>query len=138
MKATGDQRELARLYGGRAKYAARWKTVVPTETAYRLLDGYYCYSARRDLGLRPTKDRALPRHCSACREEMDSDGQHGLRCIFSSRYTVLRHDSIEQILHQVVRDGIGRPTDSHTACQRRDGPCPTCTFDWAMLITCVM
>ena len=36
----GAERELARLYGGKARYAARWKTVRPTETAYRLSDEF--------------------------------------------------------------------------------------------------
>ena len=49
-RMAGAERELARLHGGKAKYAARWKTVRPTETAYRLSDEFYRYSARRDLG----------------------------------------------------------------------------------------
>ena len=39
-RAAGEGRELARMYGGKAKYAARWKTVRPTETAYRLSDEF--------------------------------------------------------------------------------------------------
>ena len=39
----GAERELARLHGGKARYAARWKTVRPTETAYRLSDEFYRY-----------------------------------------------------------------------------------------------
>ena len=54
-QAKGNKRGLARLYGGRAKYASRWKMVKPTELAYQLSDEFYRYSARRDLGLAPTK-----------------------------------------------------------------------------------
>ena len=36
-----------------------------------------------------------------------ADGFHGQRCVYNSAYTKLRHDSIELLLHNVVRDGIG-------------------------------
>lgn len=106
-RAAGDGRELARMYGGKAKYAARWKTVRPTETAYRLSDEFYRYSARRDLGLPPTRDRLLPHRCSACGMGVCADGLHGQRCIHNSAFTKLRHDSIEMLLHNVIRDGVG-------------------------------
>ena len=57
--AAGAGRELARLYGGKAKHASRWKTAKPTEGAYQLSDEFYRYAARRDLGLPPTRDRVL-------------------------------------------------------------------------------
>jgi hypothetical protein len=106
-QAAGADRELARLYGGKAKYASRWKTVTPTETAYRLSDEFYRYSARRDLGLPPTRDRVLPHRCNACGMGVAEDGGHGQRCIHNSTFTKLRHDSIEVLLHNVIRDGIG-------------------------------
>ena len=96
---TGDLRGLARLHGGRAPIAARWKMVRPTETAYRLPDEHYGYAARRDLGLPPTKDLFLPRRCGACGMAMAADGLHGQRCIYSSTFIKLRHDSIEKQLH---------------------------------------
>jgi len=104
---TGDLRGLARLHGGRAPFASRWKTVRPTETAYRLPDEYYRYAARRDLGLPPTKDRMLPRRCAACGMGVAADGLHGQRCVYSSTFTKLRHDSIEALLHNTIKDGIG-------------------------------
>ena len=107
-KEAGDQRGLARLYGGSAKYASRWKVVRPTEKAYELPDEYYRYAARRDLGLRPTQDRVLPRRCAACGMGVAPDGLHGQRCIYSSTYTKLRHDSIEVLLHDTIRDGVGQ------------------------------
>ena len=103
----GAERELARLHGGAAKYASRWKTVRPTESAYRLSDEFYRYAARRDLGLPPTRDRVLPHRCGACRMGVCADGFHGQRCIHNSAFTKLRHDSIEALLHGVIRDGIG-------------------------------
>ena len=107
MKEADDKRGLARLYGGAAKYASRWKTVAPTEPAYILPDEYYRYAARRDIGLKPTKDRILPRQCGSCGMSVAADGLHGQRCIHNSHYTKLRHDSIERLLHAAVRDGIG-------------------------------
>ena len=106
-EAGGADRELARLYGGKANYAARWKTVRPTETAYRLSDEFYRYSARRDLGLPPTRDRVLPHRCSACRMGICADGFHGQRCIYNNAFTKLRHDGIETLLHDIIRDGVG-------------------------------
>ena len=103
----GNERALARLHGGKAKYASRWKTVKPTETAYQLSDEYYRYAARRDLGLPPTRDRILPYRCGACRMGMAPDGLHGQRCIHNNTFTKLRHDSIEKLLHDVIRDGVG-------------------------------
>ena len=99
-EAGGDERELARLHGGAAKYAPRWKTVRPTETAYRLSDEYYRYSARRDLGLPPTCDRVLPHRCGDCGQSVCPDGFHAVRCIRNSLYTKLRHDGIELVLHK--------------------------------------
>ena len=103
----GAERELARLPGGKARYAARWKTVRPTETAYRLSDEFYRYSARRDLGLPPTRDRVLQHRCGSCRM--------GILCGWLSRTAMhsqqrlhkLRHDSIERLLHDIIRDGVG-------------------------------
>ena len=66
-EAAGDERELASLYGRAAKFAGRRKTVRPTEAAYKLSDEYYRYSARRDLGLPPTRDRVLAHRCGDCR-----------------------------------------------------------------------
>ena len=103
----GAERELARLHGGKARYAARWKTVRPTETAYRLSDEFYRYSARRDLGLPPTRDRVLQHRCGSCRMGICADGFHGQRCIHNSAFTKLRHDSIERLLHDIIRDGVG-------------------------------
>ena len=79
----------------------------PTETAYRLSDEFYRYAARRDLGLPPTRDRILPYRCGACNMGIAPDGLHGQRCIHNSTFTKLRHDSIEKLLHDVKRDGIG-------------------------------
>ena len=79
----------------------------PTEAAYELPDEYYRYAARRDLGLPPTNDTILPRQCGACGARIASDGYHGQRCIHNSAYIKLRHDSIEKLLHDTVRDGIG-------------------------------
>lgn len=101
------RRGVARLYGGKAPHAPRWKTVVPTEKEYRLSDEFYRYAARRDLALPPTQDRTLPQRCSACHNRIAADGLHGPRCIYNGRYTRLRHDTIETLLHRVVRDGIG-------------------------------
>ena len=107
-REAGDQRGLARLHGGRAPQASRWKLVRPTEKAYELPDEYYRYAARRDLGLRPTQDRVLPRRCAACGMGVAPDGLHGQRCIYSSTFTKLRHDSIEVLLHNTIRDGVGQ------------------------------
>ena len=63
VKRAGDLRGQARLCGGRAPYASRWKTVRPTEETYQLADEYYRYAARRDLGLPPARDVTLPRLC---------------------------------------------------------------------------
>lgn len=79
----------------------------PTESAYQLPDEFYRYAARRDLGLPPTQDRVLPRQCSACGMGVAADGLHGQRCVFSSTFTKLRHDSIEVLLHNTIRDGVG-------------------------------
>lgn len=38
---------------------------------------------------------------------MAPDGLHGQRCIHNSTFTKLRHDSIEKLLHDVIRDGVG-------------------------------
>ena len=108
VKRAGDLRGQARLCGGRASYASRWKTVRPTEEAYQLADEYYRYAARRDLGLPPTRDVTLPRQCAACGVSTAEDGRHGQRCIYNSSYTKLRHDSIEMLLHDAVRDGVGQ------------------------------
>ena len=89
------------------QYASRWKTVKPTEEAYQLADEYYRYAARRDLALPPTHDTVLPRRCAACGMGVARDGLHGQRCIYSSTFTKLRHDSIERLLHDTIRDGIG-------------------------------
>ena len=105
VRTAGNLREQARLHGGRAKYASRWKTVKPTVEAYQLADEYYRYAARRDLALPPTHDTVLPRRCAACGMGVAGDGLHGQRCIYSS--TRLRHDSIERLLHDTIRDGIG-------------------------------
>lgn len=105
---SGSLRERARVHGGRAAYAFRWKMVVPTEAAYQLSDEQYRYAARRDLGLPPTKDRVLPRKCSACGVGVAADGLHGQRCVYNSSFTKLRHDSIEQLLHSTIAAGIGR------------------------------
>ena len=94
VKRAGDLRGQARLCGGRAPYASRWKTVRPTEEAYQLADEYYRYAARRDLGLPPARDVTLPRLCNACGVSVAADGRHGQRCIYNSSYTKLRHDSI--------------------------------------------
>ena len=107
VKRSGDLRGLARLHGGRAKYAARWKLVKPTERTYRLPDEFYRYSARRDLGLGPTKDRVLPRRCTDCGLSYAADGYHGQRCNYNSGITKLRHDSIETLLHNTVQEGVG-------------------------------
>ena len=93
VKRAGDLRGQARLCGGRAPYASRWKTVRPTEEAYQLADEYYRYAARRDLGLPPARDVTLPRLCNACGVSVAADGRHGQRCIYNSSYTKLRHDS---------------------------------------------
>lgn len=113
----GDKRGLARLYAGKAKYASRWKTVKPTEPAYQLADEYYRYAARRDLGLPPTQDTVLPQRCGACGLAVAADGLHGQRCIYRSRLITLRHNSIEKLLHDTVRDGIG-----HAYRQERNLP----------------
>ena len=117
VKGAGDLRGQARLCGGRAPYASRWKTVKPTEDDYMLADEYYRYAARRDLGLRPTQDVTMPRQCSACGVSTAADGRHGQRCIYNSSYTKLRHDSIELLLHNAVRDGVG-----HAERQQRGLP----------------
>ena len=57
VRTARDLHGQARLHGGRAKYASRWKTVRPTEEAYQLADEYYRYVARRDLGLPPLTAR---------------------------------------------------------------------------------
>ena len=119
----GDLRELTRLHGGRAKYASRWKTAVPTEKAYELADEYYRYAVRRDLGLAPTQDRILPRRCGACGMGIASDGLHGQRCIHNSSYIKLRHDSIEHVIHNTIRDGIG-----HSYRQQHGLPAAECTI----------
>ena len=36
-----------------------------------------------------------------------ADGYHGQRCIHNSAFTKLRHDGIETLLHDVIRDGVG-------------------------------
>ena len=113
----GDLRGLARLHAGKAKYASRWKTVQPTETAYQLADEYYRYAARRDLGLPHTQDIVLPQRCGACGLAVAADGLHGQRCIYRGRLTTLRHNSIEKVLHDTVRDGIG-----HAHRQERNLP----------------
>ena len=105
--AAGAGRELARLYGGKAKHASRWKTAKPTEGAYQLSDEFYRYAARRDLGLPPTRDRVLPHRCGECGMGVAADGYHGQRCIHNSAFTKLRHDGIETLLHDVIRDGVG-------------------------------
>ena len=106
-QAKGNKRALARLYGGRAKYASRRKMVKPSEPAYQLSDEFYRCSARRDLGLAPTKDRVLPRQCAACGLGIAADGLHGQRCVYNSAFAKMRHDAIEQLLHETVRDGVG-------------------------------
>jgi len=103
----GTKRGLARLHGAKAKYAPRWKLVKPTESAYQLSDEFYRYAARRDLGLPPTKDRVLPRQCSACRHGVAADGLHAQRCMFNSATRKLRHDTIEVQLVETIRDGVG-------------------------------
>ena len=108
VRASGSLRELARLHGGRAAYACRWKMTQPTESAYQLSDEHYRFAARRDVGLPPTKDTVLPHKCSACGVGMAADGRHGQRCVHNSAYTKLRHDSIEQLLHSTIIGGIGR------------------------------
>ena len=108
VKASGDLRELARVHGGRAAYAFRWKMVKPTELTYQLSDEHYRYAARRDVGLPPTKATVLPQRCGACGMGVAADGLHGQRCIYSSILTRLRHDSIEQLLHSTVIGGVGR------------------------------
>ena len=45
-------RAVARLHGGKAQHASRWKIVVPTEEEYRLSDEFYRYAVRRDLASR--------------------------------------------------------------------------------------
>ena len=104
---SGDLRGLVRLHSVRAPYASRWKSVRPTEAANELPDEYYRYAARRDLGLPPTSDTVLPRQCGACGMRVAADGFHGQRCIYNSTYTKLRHDTIEKLLHDTVRDGVG-------------------------------
>ena len=91
--------QMQRLCGGRAPYASRWKTVRPTEEAYQLVDEYYRYAARRDLGLPPARDVTLPRLCNACGVSVAADGRHGQRCIYNSSYTKLRHDSIAAVVY---------------------------------------
>ena len=108
VKACGDLRELARVHGGRAAYAFRWKMVKPTELAYQLSDEHYRYAARRDIGLPPTKATVLPQRCGTCGMGVAADGLHGQRCIYSSILTRLRHDSIEQLLHSTIVGGVGR------------------------------
>ena len=103
----GDLRGQARLHGARAPYASRWKTVVPTEAALELPDEYYRYAARRDLALPPTSDNVLPRQCGACGMQVAADGYLGQRCIYQRTFTKLRHDSIETLLHNTIRDGVG-------------------------------
>ena len=90
-EAGSADRELAQLHGGKAKYAARWKTVRPTETAYRLSDEFYRYSARLPL----TRDGVLPHRCRACMMNICADGFHEQWCIYNSAFTKLRHDGIE-------------------------------------------
>ena len=102
VKRAGDLRGQARLCGGRAPYASRWKTVRPTEEAYQLADEYYRYAARRDLGLPPARDVTLPRLCNACGVSVAADGRHGQRCIYNSSYTKLRHDSIVDSIEKFV------------------------------------
>ena len=102
-QSAGAEPELARQYGARAnmRRAGRpWRQ-------YRLSDEFYRYAARRDLGLPPTRDRIPPRRCGACRMGIAADGYHGQRCIHNSAFTKLRHDSIEALLHDVIRDGVG-------------------------------
>ena len=106
VKRAGDLRGQARLCGGLAPYASRWKTVRPTEEAYQLADEYYRYAARRDLGLPPARDVTLPRLCNACEVSVAADGRHGQRCIYNSSYTKLRHDSITKLRHDSIVDSI--------------------------------
>ena len=72
-----------------------------------LSDEFYRYSARRDIGLPPTRDRVLPHRCGACRMDICADGFHGQRCIHNSAFTKLRHDGFEALLHDIIRDGVG-------------------------------
>ena len=78
----------------------------PTETAYKLADEFYRYTVKRDLGLPPTHDWTLPHQCADCGMKMAADGFHGQRCIGSNGFTKLRHDSIERLLHNTVREGV--------------------------------
>ena len=57
--------------------------------------------------LPPTRDRLLPHRCGACRMGICADGFHGQRCIYNSAFTKLRHDGIEALLHDIIRDGVG-------------------------------
>ena len=108
VKGSGDLRDLARVHGGRAAYAFRWKIVKPTERVYQLSDEHYRYTARRDLGLPPTRDTVLPHRCGACKLGIAADGLLGQRCVDNSAFTKLRHDSSEQLLHNTIVGGVGR------------------------------
>ena len=107
VKAAGDLRGQARMVSAKTPCASRWKIVRPTESAYVLADEFYRYSARRDLALPPVRHTVLPRQCSSCHGPMAADGLHAQRCIRNSAITILRHNTIEKLLHDVVRDGVG-------------------------------
>ena len=107
VKAADDLRGQARMVSAKAPYASRWKVVRPTESAYVLADEFYRNSARRDLGLQPTRCNTLPRQCSSCGVSEAADGLHPQRCIYNSTITTLRHNTIEKLLHDTVRDGVG-------------------------------
>ena len=49
----------------------------------------------------------LQHRCGSCRMGICADGFHGQRCIHNSAFTKLRHDSIERLLHDIIRDGVG-------------------------------
>ena len=83
------------------------ETVRPTEAAYKLNDEFYRYSARRDLGLPPTRERVLAHRCGDCGQAICPDGYHGMRCRNNNRLKTPRHDSVELRLSNTIRDGIG-------------------------------